>query len=31
MSQLNARRIKNIKDVIFAGIQADEEIYIATK
>ena len=31
MSQLKTRGIKNIKDVIFAGIQADEQIYIVTK
>jgi len=31
MSQLKTRGIKNIKDVIFAGIQADEQLYIVTK
>ena len=31
MAQLRTRKIKNIKDVIFAGIQADEQIYIVTK
>lgn len=31
MSQLRARKIENIKDVIFAGIQADKQIYIVTK
>ena len=31
MSELKARKIKSIKDVIFAGIQADEQIYIVTK
>jgi len=31
MSQLETKNINNIKDVIFAGIQADEQIYIVTK
>lgn len=31
MSQLKTRGIKNIKNVIFEGIQADEQIYIVTK
>ena len=31
MSQLRARNIDNIKDVIFAGVQPDEQIYIVTK
>jgi uncharacterized membrane protein YcaP (DUF421 family) len=31
MSQLKAKKIKNIKDVIFAGIPADGQIYIVTK
>jgi len=31
MSQLRARKIGNIKDVIFVGIQADKQIYIVTK
>ncbi|EJO5348591.1 DUF421 domain-containing protein [Clostridium botulinum] len=31
ISQLKARNIYNIKDVVFAGIQADEQIYIVTK
>nr|WP_207714885.1 DUF421 domain-containing protein [Clostridium estertheticum] len=31
MSQLKARNIDNIKDVIFAGVQPDEQIYIVTK
>ncbi|MFV3012164.1 DUF421 domain-containing protein [Clostridium botulinum] len=31
ISQLKARNIHNIKDVVFAGIQADEQIYIVTK
>jgi len=31
MSQLKARNIYNIKDVIFAGVQPDEQIYIVTK
>jgi len=31
MSQLETKEVKNIKDVIFAGIQADEQIYIVTK
>lgn len=31
ITQLERRNIGNIKDVIFAGIQADEEIYIVTK
>ncbi len=30
-AQLNTRKIKNIKDVIFMGIQADEQIFIVTK
>ena len=31
IAQLKARNINNIKDVVFAGIQADEQIYIVTK
>lgn len=31
IEQLRARNISNIKDVVFAGIQADEQIYIITK
>lgn len=31
MSQLKARNINNIKDVIFAGVQPDEQFYIVTK
>lgn len=31
MSQLKTRGVENIKDVIFAGIQADEQLYIVTK
>ena len=31
VAQLKARNIDNIKDVVFAGIQADEQIYIVTK
>ena len=31
MSQLEARKIHNIQEVVFAGIQADEQIYIVTK
>ena len=31
IAQLKARNIHNIKDVVFAGIQADEQIYIVTK
>ena len=31
IEQLKARNINNIKDVVFAGIQADEQIYIVTK
>ena len=31
ISQLKARNIDNIKDVVFAGIQADEQIYVVTK
>jgi uncharacterized membrane protein YcaP (DUF421 family) len=31
IAQLKARNIDNIKDVIFAGIQADEQIYVVTK
>jgi len=31
MSQLKTRNIDNIKDVIFAGVQPDEQIYIVTK
>ena len=31
ITQLKTRNIKNIKDVVFAGIQADEQIYIVTK
>ena len=31
ITQLKARNIDNIKDVVFAGIQADEQIYIVTK
>jgi uncharacterized membrane protein YcaP (DUF421 family) len=30
-AQLKARNINNIKDVVFAGIQADEQIYVVTK
>jgi uncharacterized membrane protein YcaP (DUF421 family) len=30
-SQLKARNINNIKDVVYVGIQADEQIYIVTK
>lgn len=30
-AQLKAKNINNIKDVVFAGIQADEQIYIVTK
>jgi uncharacterized membrane protein YcaP (DUF421 family) len=30
-SQLKARNVDNIKNVIFAGIQADEQLYIVTK
>ena len=30
-AQLKTRNIDNIKDVIFAGIQADEQIYIVIK
>ena len=31
MAQLKERKIENIKDVIFEGIQSDEQIYIVTK
>ncbi len=31
MSQLKTRNVDNIKDVIFAGVQPDEQIYIVTK
>ena len=31
ISQLKARNINNIKDVVFAGVQADEQFYIVTK
>jgi len=31
LAQLKTRNINNIKDVVFAGIQADEQIYIVTK
>jgi len=31
IAQLKAKNIENIKDVVFAGIQADEQIYIVTK
>ncbi|MEF2112361.1 MULTISPECIES: YetF domain-containing protein [Clostridium] len=31
MSQLKARNINNIKDVIFGGVQPDEQFYIVTK
>ena len=31
VAQLKARNINNIKDVVFAGIQADEQIYVVTK
>lgn len=31
IAQLKARNINNIKDVVFAGIQADQKIYIVTK
>ncbi|MBZ9608307.1 DUF421 domain-containing protein [Clostridium estertheticum] len=31
MAQLKARNIDNIKDVIFVGVQPDEQIYIVTK
>ena len=31
IAQLRARNIHNIKDVVFAGMQADEQIYIVTK
>jgi len=31
IAQLKAKNINNIKDVVFAGIQADEQIYIVTK
>ena len=31
IEQLKARNINNIKDIVFAGIQADEQIYIVTK
>jgi uncharacterized membrane protein YcaP (DUF421 family) len=31
MEQLKIRNINNIEDVVFAGIQADEQIYIVTK
>ena len=31
IAQLQARDIHDIKDVVFAGIQADEQIYIVTK
>ncbi|SFD02340.1 DUF421 domain-containing protein [Clostridium uliginosum] len=31
IAQLKSRNIYNIKDVVFAGIQADEQIYIVTK
>ena len=31
MSQLTKRKIKEIKDVVLVGIQADEQIYIVTK
>ncbi|MDP4178455.1 MAG: DUF421 domain-containing protein [Bacillota bacterium] len=30
-SQLKSRNINNIKDVVYAGIQADEQIYVVTK
>lgn len=31
MAQLKARKINDVKDVVYAGIQADEQIYIVTK
>jgi uncharacterized membrane protein YcaP (DUF421 family) len=31
IAQLKAKNINNIKDVVFAGIQADEQIYIITR
>lgn len=31
VAQLKVRNIDNIKDVVFAGIQSDEQIYIVTK
>jgi uncharacterized membrane protein YcaP (DUF421 family) len=31
LAQLKARNINNLKDVVFAGIQADKQIYIITK
>ena len=31
IAQLKARNIHNIKDVVFAGIQADQQMYIVTK
>ncbi|BCZ48198.1 DUF421 domain-containing protein [Clostridium gelidum] len=31
IAQLKARNINNIKDVVFAGIQADQQMYIVTK
>ncbi len=31
VAQLKARNIDNIRDVVFVGIQADEQIYIVTK
>ena len=31
IAQLKVRNIDNIKDVVFAGVQADEQIYIVTK
>jgi len=31
IAQLKARNINNLNDVVFAGIQADEQIYIVTK
>ena len=31
IAQLKARNINNIKDVVFAGIQAHQQIYIVTK
>lgn len=31
IEKLRARNIENIKEVVFAGIQADEQIYIVTK
>ena len=31
IAQLKVRNIDNIKEVVFAGVQADEQIYIVTK